>query len=78
MPTLLIWRGHKFRFYALDVGEPPHVHIVKEARSLKLWLRSLEVAHNKGYSDQEVGRLLKVASEHRDEWLGVWSDFFGL
>jgi hypothetical protein len=33
MPTLLIWRGYKFRFYALDVDEPPHVHIVKDGKS---------------------------------------------
>ncbi|MGK6314448.1 DUF4160 domain-containing protein [Neorhizobium sp. DT-125] len=78
MPTLLIWHGYKFRFYALDVGEPPHVHIVKGSKSLKVWLRSLEVAQNKGYNDQEIGRLLKVAADHRDEWLGVWHDFFGL
>jgi len=29
MPTLLVWRGYKFRFYALDMDEPPHVHIVR-------------------------------------------------
>ena len=45
MPTLLIWRG---RFYALDVDEPPHVHVVKEGKSLKVWLQSLEVTQNKG------------------------------
>ena len=78
MPTLLIWQGYKFRFYALDVGEPPHVHIVKDGKSLKVWLKSLEVAQNKGYSAQEIARLLKVALEHRDEWIGAWNDFFGL
>ena len=36
MPTLLIWRGYKFRFYDLDVDEPPHVHIVKDGSSLKV------------------------------------------
>jgi hypothetical protein len=78
MPTLLIWHGYKFRFYALDVGEPPHVHIVKDGKSLKVWLKNLEVAQNKGYSDQEIARLLNVAAEHRDQWIGDWNDFFGL
>jgi hypothetical protein len=78
MPTLLIWHGHKFRFYALDVGEPPHVHVAKDGKSLKIWLKNLEVAHNRGYSDREIGRLLEVASEHREKWIGVWDDFFGL
>ncbi len=78
MPTLLIWHGYKFRFYALDIGEPPHVHIVKDGRSLKVWLKNLEVARNNGYNEQEIGRLLEVAAEHRNEWIGAWDDFFGL
>ena len=49
MPTLLIWHGHKFRFFALDRDEPPHVHIEKDGKSPKVWLRNLEVVRNKGY-----------------------------
>jgi hypothetical protein len=78
VPTLLIWRGYKFRFYALDAGEPPHVHIVKDGKSLKVWLQSVEVARNKGYTDQEVARLLAIVAERRDDWMGAWNDFFGV
>ncbi len=78
MPTLLIWRGHKFRVYALDEDEPPHVHVVKDGKSLKVWLHSVEVAQNKGYNDREVRRLLGVVSEHRDDWVDAWNDFVGL
>ena len=78
MPTLLIWHGHKFRFFALDRDEPPHVHIVKDGKSLKVWLRNLEVVRNKGYNDREVAQLLAVTGEHRDDWIGAWNDFFGL
>jgi len=78
VPTLLIWRGYKFRFYALDTGEPPHVHIVKDGKSLKVWLQSVEVARNKGYTDQEVARLLAIVAERRDDWMGAWNDFFGI
>jgi hypothetical protein len=78
MPTLLIWQGYKFRFYALDVDEPPHVHVVKDSKSLKVWLADLEVARNKGYNEQEIARVLAVIGNHRDEWIGAWNDFFGL
>jgi hypothetical protein len=78
MPTLLIWHGYKFRFYALDAGEAPHVHVVKDGKSLKIWLKSLEVARNKGYGDQEIARLLDLVAEHRDQWIGAWNDFFGI
>jgi len=78
MPTLLVWRGYRFRFYALDKGEPPHIHVVKDARSVKVWLSDLKVARNTGYTDREVAEVLRVVDEHRDEWIGAWNDFFGI
>ncbi|MDF1600850.1 DUF4160 domain-containing protein [Mesorhizobium sp. YIM 152430] len=78
MPTLLIWHGYKFRFYALDIDEPLHVHIVKDGKSLKVWLQSLEITTNKGYNEREVARLLTVVAERRDDWMGAWNDFFGV
>ena len=78
MPTLLVWHGHKFRFYALDRDEPPHVHIVKDGKSLKVWLQKLEIARNTGYDDREIAQLLAVVAERRNDWIGAWNDFFGL
>ena len=78
MPTLLVWHGHKFRFYALDVDEPPHVHVVKDGKSLKVWLTSLDVARNNGYNERDVGRLLAVVAEHQENWVAAWNDFFGI
>lgn len=78
MPTLLIWHGNKFRFYSLDRDEPPHVHVVKDGKSLKVWLQGVEVARNRGYSDREVAALLAVVAERRGEWMEAWNDFFGL
>ena len=78
MPTLLVWHGYKFRFYALDIGEPPHIHVVKEGKSLKVWLESVAVARNVGYNERDVDRLLAVIAEHRDQWIEAWNDFFGV
>lgn len=72
MPTLLIWRGYKFRFYSSDAFEPPHVRIAK------VWLRDLKLASNHGYSDQELRSLMAMVSEHQREWIGAWNEFFGL
>lgn len=78
MPTLLVWRGYKFRFYSSDVFEPPHVHIAKDGRSAKVWLRNLEVEYRHGYNEREMGELLAVVAENRDAWIRAWNDFFGL
>ena len=77
MPTLLIWHGYRFRFYALDRDEPPHVHVVKDGKSLKVWLQNLEVARNQGYNDKEIARVLAVIAERQDDWIGAWNDLFG-
>jgi Domain of unknown function (DUF4160) len=78
MPTLLIWRGHKFRFYASEMPEPPHIHIVKDGKSAKVWLRSMEIEYLQGYNDREMRELMAVITENRDAWIGAWNDFFGL
>jgi hypothetical protein len=58
--------------------EPPHVHVIKDGKSLKVWLQSLEVASNNGYTDRDMARLLPVIAEHRDDWIDAWNDFFGV
>ena len=78
MPTLLIWRGHKFRFYALYDGEPPHVHVVKDGKTLKVWLKSMEIATNRGYNDREVASIVEIVDLNRDQWMERWNEFFGL
>ena len=78
MPTLLIWHGYAFRFYASDAPEPPHVHVVKNGRSAKVWLRSMELAYRHGYSAKETAEFLDKIAEHRADWMEKWDDFFGI
>ncbi len=78
MPTLLVWHGYKFRFYALDRGEPAHIHVVKNGKSLKVWLTNLAVARNVGYNEREIERILAVIAKHRSDWIEAWNDFFGI
>ena len=52
MPTLLIQHGQKFRFYSSDGQEPPHVHVLKDGKEAKVWLRDLAIAFNRGYNDR--------------------------
>jgi hypothetical protein len=78
MPTLLVWHGRKFRFYSSDMAEPPHVHVVKDGRTAKVWLRDLNVAYQRGYNDHEMREVMAVIASNRDASIGAWNDFFGL
>ena len=76
MPTLLRWKGHRFYFWAREPNEPPHIHVDKDNKTVKIWLSSLEVAYNDGFAGHEVTKILKVAGQHRDTFLRAWHDFF--
>ena len=74
MPTVEI-EGFKFRFYASDIGEPPHVHVRKD-RSEAVWLEPLRLDHNHGYNEKNLLRLLRLAAENRQRLLDEWNGYF--
>ena len=78
MPTVLIWRGYKFRFYALDDGEPPHIHVFKDGKSIKVWLATMEIAINHGYNKREITLIMDVVLQNREQWTEQWNEFFGI
>lgn len=77
MPTLLLWKGHRFLFYSKETGEPPHIHVLKDGKQLKVWLRECSVARNAGFAPREVNAILKVTADHRDEFEEAWHGYFG-
>lgn len=78
MPTLLIWRDYRFRFYSSDRTEPPHVHIQEDGRDAKIWLHGLDVSFNHGYNERELQKLIAKVAEHRNGWIGSWNEYFGI
>ncbi|MDH4413579.1 MAG: DUF4160 domain-containing protein [Rhizobium sp.] len=77
MPTIFEWKGWKFLFFSLDRGEPPHVHVRKDRKELKLWLDPVRVAYNRRLADHEVNAIMDVVNEHRKEFIDAWNRYFG-
>ncbi|MCA1241268.1 DUF4160 domain-containing protein [Stappia stellulata] len=77
MPTIFEWKGWKFLFYSLDGHEPPHVHVRKDRKEVKIWLESLAVAKNRRCSDQDISAILKVVTRNRDAFVERWHEYFG-
>lgn len=77
MPTILLWRGHRFFFYSNAGSEPPHVHVKRGDAEAKIWLNELTVAVAIGYSPADMRRLLKKVEEERARFLERWREFFG-
>ena len=77
MPTIFEWRGWKFLFYSIDGPEPPHVHVRKDRKECKVWLKDSKLAKNRRCSDQELNEIIALVRLHNAEFLGKWHEHFG-
>jgi hypothetical protein len=41
-------------FYSADRGEPPHVHVVREAKEAKFWLNPIRLEDSGGFGSSEI------------------------
>ena len=77
MPTLLRIGAFRFYFYSHEPNEPPHVHIDRGDATIKIWLDSLDVAKSRGFRAHEIGGIVAMVTEHRQEFLEAWHGYFG-
>lgn len=77
MPKVFEWKGGRFEFYSLDRYEPPQVHIRKDRKEAKIWLKELAIARNKRCTDKELNDLLVVVEENQRDFLEKWNEHFG-
>ena len=78
MPLVLLVKGYRLLFYALDRPEPSHVHVRNERRHAKFWLTpNVELAKNRGFRPHELNEIEKIVREHRRFILEQWHAFFG-
>lgn len=70
MPTVLRLDGFRFYFFSHEPNEPPHVHVDKGAATIKVWLKSLEVAASHGFRAYEIGGIVRMVAEHHADVAG--------
>ena len=77
MPTVLRGNGFRVYFYSHEPNEPPHVHVDRAGGSAKLWLETVRVASNAGFSAKELADVLRLIRTYRDQLLEEWHGDFG-
>jgi len=63
MPTIFRYRGYRFFFVSYDCTEPRHVHVTKENKECKFWVRSstnVILADSYGFSQRELNVIKKT------------------
>jgi hypothetical protein len=77
VPTIARIGPYRFFFTSGDGVEPPHVHVERESRVAKFWLKPVELAKPARFSGRELREIGELVALHRDEFLEAWNDFFG-
>lgn len=76
MPTIFRWNGYRFYFFSNEGHEPAHIHVDRIGNTAKIWLNSVSVASNRGFSDYALREICAKVTERRDEFLAAWEMFF--
>ena len=77
MPTVLRSGPYRFFFYSADRHEPQHVHIEREDKRAKFWLKPVRLQESGGFGRVELGRLQALVEENVEALLRSWNEFFG-
>ena len=76
MPTILRVGPYRFFFYVNDRYEPPHVHVERENKVAKLWLRPVRLARSGGFLRREINRIQKLVEKKAEALLKSWNEYF--
>lgn len=75
MPSRLL-DGYRFFFYSNERNEPPHMHVWKGGSETKIWLGTLDFAHNYGFAEAELTRIRRITRSHLDDLFDLWDSHF--
>jgi hypothetical protein len=78
MPTIKRISGpYRFFFYSFDCNEPEHVHVQRENRIFKYWLKPLALAANNGFSARELNQIRALVARDMKSRLEAWHEHCG-
>ena len=77
MPTVLRIGPYRFHFYSREGSEPPHIHVSRDDREAKYWLRPVALAANYGFNAAELRDIRRLVEEHCEKLLQAYTDFHG-
>jgi hypothetical protein len=72
MPVVLREGPYRVFIYTREGPEPPHVHVRRDGKEAKFWLRSLCVADPGRFRPLEVRRIARILMAHADQLLEEW------
>ena len=77
MPTVLIIKGYKFKFYSNENDEPAHIHVIKGDGYSKYWLvPTIEEEYSYGFTIRERRDIKNMVNLNKDSLIKFWNENF--
>ena len=57
-----------------DLGEPMHIHVMKEDAVAKCWLNPVSIASAKGFRTHELREITEIVKQHEQQIRDVWNE----
>ncbi|RME76431.1 MAG: DUF4160 domain-containing protein [Chloroflexi bacterium] len=75
-PTIDIVGPYRIFFYSGDRSEPPHVHVEREGKTAKFWLKPVRLQDSGGFRAYEIKRIQHLVEERQEAFLERWYEYF--
>jgi len=75
MPTIFIFFGFRFMFYAND-HEPIHIHVIKGNIKAKFGISPVVLIENNGLKPSELKMVEAIIEENQEIIAEHWNQFF--
>jgi len=72
MPVVLRVKGYKFWFYEADLDDPPHVHVGKDSREAKFWLKPVALARAGRLTPVDLQEIKRIIDDNHGFLLRAW------
>ena len=76
MPTVARIGPYRFYFYSSNGIEPKHIHVEREEKTAKYWLKPVHLHYSRAFSGSELIKIQKIIEENRDDIERNWDEFF--
>jgi hypothetical protein len=79
MPEIFRFRGYRFFFFSNEGSprEPMHVHVRKDNKLEKFWVRpNIVLAESFGMSSKELNEIFKIVDNHKHQIAKAWNEYF--
>ena len=76
VPTIARIGPYRFFFFGNERSEPAHVHVQREGKAAKFWLRPVALASAHGFAWHEIRRISELVRRNRDSFEEAWREFF--